>query len=67
MADLEVKEKKTGFFQGVKQEWNKIIWTSKNDVIKETVLVVIISVLLGALISVIDSGAIWAVEKLLNI
>ena len=30
----ENKEKKTGFWQGVKQEWQKIIWTDKKSLVK---------------------------------
>ena len=29
------KPRKTSFFRGVKQEWKKITWPSKNDVVKQ--------------------------------
>lgn len=67
MADNAVntpkKEKKTGFWQGVRQEWGKIIWPSRSKVIKATIVVVIVAVILGILISVIDAGAV----RLLNL
>ena len=30
---------KKSFFKGVKQEWNKIIWVSKEDLLRQTGLV----------------------------
>ena len=50
-------EKKTGFFAGVKAEFRKIKWTGRQELMKKTGLVVVISVVLGAIISVIDSAA----------
>ena len=51
-----VKEttKKTSWFKGLKAEFNKIIWPDQKTLTKETVAVLIVSVLLGVMISVID-------------
>ncbi len=43
-----------GFFAGVKAEFAKIIWPTKDDVIKQTTAVVIVSVVCCALIAVLD-------------
>ncbi len=59
--------KKNSFWTGVKQEWRKISWTNKEDLTKQTVLVVVISVLMGALITVVDSGALQLINWLLSI
>ena len=40
---------------GLKAEFNKIIWPNKDDLVKQTVAVTFVSVILGALITVIDS------------
>lgn len=48
------KPKKTSFFRGVKQEFKKITWPTKKDVMKQTVVVSIISVIVGLLIAGID-------------
>ena len=40
---------------GLKAEFNKIIWPNKDDLVKQTVAVTIDSVILEALITVIDS------------
>ena len=49
-----VAKKSKGWFKGLKAEFHKITWTSKDDVTKQTVAVVVVSVILGLLIAVID-------------
>ena len=48
------KTAKKSFFKGVKSEWKKITWPTKEVLAKESLAVVIISIVLGALIAVID-------------
>ncbi|WP_026496470.1 preprotein translocase subunit SecE [Butyrivibrio sp. WCD3002] len=55
----ENKAQKSGlssFINGVKAEFNKIMWPSRDDIIKQTSAVVIISLIVGALIAVFDYG-----------
>ena len=55
MEKTKVAQNKiAGFFTGVKAEFGKIIWPTKDDIIKQTTAVVIISVIIGALIAVFD-------------
>ena len=49
------KENKTSFFKGVKAEFKKISWPDKTKLFKQSVAVVCISVVLGLLISVLDT------------
>ena len=59
MADKEKttgKQKKGSWFEGLRAEFNKIIWTDKNTLVKQTVAVVVITVILGVIISVFDSA-----------
>ena len=42
------------FVDGVKAEFNKIVWPTREDIIKQTSAVVVISVIVGALIAVFD-------------
>ena len=44
----------TSFFAGVKAEFGKIVWPTKEDVFKQTVAVVITSAICGACIAVMD-------------
>ena len=64
---VKTKEKKQSFWQGVKQEWQKIIWSTKDELIKQTILVLIISIVMGVIITVIDSAALQLVNWLMAI
>ena len=61
------KDKQKSFFKGVKQEWNKIQWPTVDDLKKQTGLVVVISVLMGVIITIIDSAALQLVNWLMSI
>ncbi len=50
----QTQTKKTGFFTRVKSEFKKIIWPSKDDVVKQTTAVVVVSVILGLIIALLD-------------
>ena len=55
MADNTVK---TSFFKGVKNEFKKIIWPGKDTLIRETIAVIIISIIVGIIIAILD----WAFQ-----
>ena len=52
---VKKEQKKTSFFKGVKAEFKKISWPDKTKLLKQSVAVVSISVVLGLLISVLDT------------
>jgi preprotein translocase subunit SecE len=60
MADIKKPEEKPAvkksFFKGVKSEWRKITWPTKETLFKETTAVIIISVILGAVIALLDAA-----------
>ena len=45
---------KKNWFKGLATEFNKIIWPDKVSVAKQTVVVTVVTVIVGALIKVID-------------
>ena len=51
----QASEKKEPFSKGLKAEFKKIIWPTKSDLTKQTVAVVVITIILGLLITLIDS------------
>lgn len=60
--------KKTGGrIQKLKAEFNRIIWPDKNTVIKETSAVVIVTVILGAVIALLDFIIKAGLDKILQI
>ena len=53
-ASNEKKVKKS-WFKGLKKEFKKIIWPDKKTVARQTTTVVVISILMGAIILIVDS------------
>ena len=49
------KEKKPSFFKGVKVEFSKVSWPGRNDVVKQSVAVIGVSVVVGVLITLLDT------------
>ena len=47
-------EKKNGFFQGVKGEFKKIVWPKRDQLVKETIAVSLVTLALGAIIKLVD-------------
>lgn len=63
MADSENKKtKKPSFFKGLKKEFKKITWPDKTSTGKQTLAVVVVSVLLGLLIAVLDTAIQYGVD-----
>ncbi len=59
------KESKiTKFWNGVKTEFKKITWPNKDDLIKQSIAVVVISVVIGAIITILDFGLQYGVDFL---
>ena len=54
MADSNTKESKPGFFKTVAIEFKKIVWPSKEDVLRQSVAVTVIAIVVGILITVFD-------------
>ena len=55
MADNNKNEaSKPSYFKQVKAEFKKIIWPDKKKVTRQTIAVVIISVILGGFIALVD-------------
>ena len=50
------------FWEGVKSEFKKITWPAKDALLKQSVAVVIISVVIGAIITILDFGIQYGVE-----
>ena len=54
MADKQQVSKTRTWWNGVKAEWRKIIWPTRDDLVKKTGVVVTVSVILGVIISILD-------------
>ncbi len=61
-----VTEKSKGWFKGLKAEFKKIVWESRESVTKQTIAVVLISLVLGIIITVIDTALQFGIDKLIS-
>ena len=62
------KQSKLGaFFKGVRTEFGKIIWPSRETMVKQLIAVVCVTVVVGLLIAVIDFGAQNLIDVLVKI
>ncbi|MCR5789183.1 MAG: preprotein translocase subunit SecE [Lachnospiraceae bacterium] len=66
-AVAAVSEKAGGFFKGVKAEFRKINWETRENVTKQTISVVAISMVLGIIIAVLDIILQYGVDFIVNI
>ena len=65
MSETEKTQKKS-WFKGLKTEFRKIVWPDKNTLAKQTTAVVAVSVILGALIAVIDVILRYGIDLLIK-
>ena len=69
-ANEKGKAKQSGigaFFKGVRTEFGKIIWPSRETMVKQLLAVVCVTVIVGLLIVAIDFGAQNLIDVLVNI
>jgi len=66
MAKQETAAKKS-WFDGLKAEFRKIIWPTREDIQKETTAVVVVSVILGVIIALLDFIVQHGVDILVNL
>jgi len=66
MAEVKkvAETKKKSWFKGLKSEFNKIIWTDRDTLIKQTIAVVAITALIAIMILVVDEVAMNIVDVL---
>ena len=69
MDDMSGKSEKTqkkSWFKGLQAEFRKVIWPDKNALVKQTTAVVTVSVLLGVIITVIDTIMKYGIDLLVK-
>lgn len=59
-------EKIKNWFHGLSTEYKKIVWTDKETLAKQTVVVVIITIILSVIISVMDAGILQCLNLLIK-
>lgn len=66
MSGKSEKAQKKSWFKGLQAEFKKVIWPDKNALVKQTTAVVTVSVLLGVVISVIDTIMKYGIDLLVK-
>ena len=59
------KTEKKSFFTSVKAEFKKIVWPNKESLLKQSVSVIVASIVLGAVIALLDLGIQYAIHLFL--
>ena len=67
MGDSAEKQKRPSFFAGVKAEFKKIVWPDRQSTLKQSVAVVVISVVVGVIIAILDYVIKYGVNILTSI
>ncbi len=60
-------DQKNSWFKGVKAEIKKIIWPSKKDLAKQTVVVLVSAIVIGVIVAIIDMGIQYGIDALINL
>ena len=63
-AKSEKTPKVVTFWNGVKAEFKKITWPDKDSLLKQSIAVVVISVVIGAIITILDFALQYGVDFL---
>lgn len=63
---VKTKKQKKSWFKGLKAEFKKIVWPDQKSLTKETAAVMIVSVVVGVIISVVDLIARFGIEFLVK-
>ncbi len=61
------KDKKKSGFQNLKAEFKRIVWPDKDAVVKESTAVIVVTVILGAVIALLDWVIKFGLDKILQI
>ncbi len=67
MGDSADKQARPSFFSGVKAEFKKISWPDRQSTLKQSLVVVAISIVLGLIIAVLDYVIQYGVQFLINL
>ena len=61
------KTQKKSWFKGLKAEYKKIVWPDRKTVIRQTVAVVLTSIVLGVVIKLLDIILSYGIDMLISL
>lgn len=56
MSEAVDKKEKRSFFKNLKIEFKKIIWPTKESVVRQAILIIVVTIILGVLVRLLDTG-----------
>ena len=59
--------KMSDWWKSVKAQFKRIIWPTPDDIARQSAAVIIISVILGAVIALLDKGLLQVVDMIISI
>lgn len=65
-ANTPEKAPKKSWFKGLKAEFNKIVWPDKESLAKQSLAVIVVSIILGVIISILDLGIKYGIDVLIK-
>ena len=65
MSD-KTKTQKKSWFKGLQAEFKKVIWPDKKTLARQTTAVIVVSVVLGAVIAVVDAILKYGIDLLVR-
>jgi preprotein translocase subunit SecE len=65
-ANTTEKAPKKSWFKGLKDEFNKIVWPDRESLTKQSVAVIVVTLILGVAIAVLDLGIKYGIEVLIK-
>ncbi|MFU0826010.1 MAG: preprotein translocase subunit SecE [Lachnoclostridium sp.] len=65
-ANTPEKAPKKSWFKGLKAEFDKIVWPDKESLAKQSLAVIVVSIILGVIISILDLGIKYGIDVLIK-
>ena len=62
----EVKKQEKSWSKGLKTEFDKIVWTDRKTLLRQTIAVVVISVVVCVLITLVDNASLALIEQIIR-
>ena len=67
MSDTAKESKFSSWWRGIKAQFNRIIWPAKEQIAKETGVVLGVSIALGVIIAILDRVLLMLIDMIITI
>ncbi len=67
MSNTSEKSNLKEWFKAVRAQFRRIIWPTKEDAAKETAVVLVVTLIIGAVIALLDRGLLTLVDLIITL